>query len=193
MAKPNSPPCQCLWQRCNRSFVRSHPAQVFCGEECRKSAIQSDREQRTRKADREAKRRYRSSERGRAKHREYCRASRQRKKDARSIDCAQTIQSSCDAREGDTNRSKSRIGQKSSCQRPGCGADWRNDPRAPHKKFCSSLCDNALRAAVARVTRYYKALGYVGAITSSNRMQVLLARPGSRVQLRAFERVILRC
>lgn len=110
-----------------------------------------------------------------------------------AIEQVDSFESSQSTREGDTNRTKSLDTQKSSCQRPGCSADWTIDPRTPHKKFCSSLCDNALRAAVARVDRYYKSLGYVGAITARNRMQVLLARPGSRVQLRAFQRVVLRC
>lgn len=96
-------------------------------------------------------------------------------------------------REGDTNRPKKRNQKKTSCTRPGCEVDWIIDPRTPHKKFCSPLCDNALRAAIARVERYYLSRGYVGAITASNSMQVLLAKPGSRVQLRAFESVVLRC
>ena len=69
---------------------------------------------------------------------------------------------------------------------PGCFVDWNFDLRTPHKKFCSSLCDNALRAACARVERYYKARGSIGRITSANRMNVLLAKPGSRAQLRGF-------
>ena len=196
MAKANSSPCQCLWQRCNRFFVRSHPAQVFCGEECRQLAVQWERVGRLQRARREANRRYRCSERGRAKHREQCRASRQRKKElaaAQLEHCGQTIQSSPTAREGDTNRTKMLRRRKAFCRRPGCGNDWIIEPITPHKKFCSSLCDKALRAAAARVQRYYHWLGYVGAITSGNRMQVLLAVPGSRAQLRAFERVVLRC
>jgi hypothetical protein len=55
------------------------------------------------------------------------------------------------------------------------------------------LCDNALRAACARVERYYMAQGSIGKITSANRLNVLLAKPGSRGQLRAFESVVLRC
>lgn len=196
MAKPNSSACQCLWQRCNRSFERSHPAQVFCGDECRQLAVQWERAVRRLKAKREANRRYRCSERGRAKHREQCKASRQRNKElvaARLEHCARSIRSPQTACEGDTNRPKKLRRAKTSCRRPGCGTNWIIEPRTPHKKFCSSLCDKALRAAVARVQRYYHWLGYVGAITSGNRMQVLLAVPGSRSQLRAFERVVLRC
>ena len=55
------------------------------------------------------------------------------------------------------------------------------------------MCDNALRAASTRVQRYYLSQGYVGAITPRNRMNVLLAKPGSRGQLRAFQSVVLRC
>ena len=55
------------------------------------------------------------------------------------------------------------------------------------------MCDNALRAACARVERYYKACDSTGRITSANRMHVLLAKPGSRAQLRVFESVVLRC
>jgi len=36
------------------------------------------------------------------------------------------------------------------------------------------MCDNALRAAATRVERYYLSRGYVGRITSANRMNVLL-------------------
>ena len=32
----------------------------------------------------------------------------------------------------------------------------------PHKKFCSPLCANALRAAATRVERYYKSRGCIG-------------------------------
>ena len=55
------------------------------------------------------------------------------------------------------------------------------------------MCDNALRAAATRVERYYLPRGYIGKIISANRMNVLLAKPGSRGQLRAFESVVLRC
>jgi len=196
-AKPNSSPCQCLWQRCNRSFTRIHPAQVFCDDKCRRLAVAFERTQKRRQARRAANRRYRSGEQGRAKHRESCRASRQRKKElaatAHAASHAGSVQPSLTAREGDTNLTKTGHRQKSSCHRPGCVADWIADPRIRHKKFCSFRCDNALRAAVTRVDRYYKSLGHVGAITSRNRLQVLLAVPGSRAQLRAFERVVLRC
>lgn len=96
-------------------------------------------------------------------------------------------------REGDTKLPKSRFRKISFCKRPGCYVSWCVDPRTPHKKLCSSLCDNALRAACARVERYYMAQGSIGKITSANRLNVLLAKPGSRVQLRAFESVVLRC
>ncbi len=96
-------------------------------------------------------------------------------------------------REGDTNLTKPRSSKESFCHRFGCLATWYSDPRTPHKKFCSPLCSNALRAAVMRVERYYHARQSVGAITARNRMQVLLARPGSRAQLRAFESVVLLC
>jgi hypothetical protein len=96
-------------------------------------------------------------------------------------------------REGDTKRPKSRTRKNSFCKRPGCYIAWFVDPRAPHKKFCSSMCDNALRAASTRIQRYYLSQGYVGAITPRNRMNILLAKPGSRGQLRAFQSVVLRC
>lgn len=97
------------------------------------------------------------------------------------------------ARESDTKLPKSRFRKNSFCKRPGCYVAWFVDPRTPHKKFCSSMCDNALRAASTRVQRYYLSQGYVGAITPRNRMNVLLAKPGSRGQLRAFQSVVLRC
>gem|GEM_PF-4461563 len=96
-------------------------------------------------------------------------------------------------REGYTNSAKSTDDKKSSCLRPGCFVSWKIDPRTPHKKYCSLLCDNALRAAATRVERYYRLRDYIGAITPRNRMKVLLAKPGSRVQLRAFQSVVLRC
>ena len=95
--------------------------------------------------------------------------------------------------EGYTNLPKSRRTKNSRCQRSGCFVSWDVDRRTPHKKFCSLLCDNALRAACARVERYYMAQGSIGKITSANRLNVLLAKPGSRGQLRAFESVVLRC
>jgi len=95
--------------------------------------------------------------------------------------------------EGDTKPPKKRRPKKSSCRRPGCIDDSNIDLRTPHKKFCSPLCANALRAAATRVERYYKSRGCIGAMTSFNRMKVLLAKPGSRAQLRAFESVVLRC
>jgi hypothetical protein len=96
-------------------------------------------------------------------------------------------------RESDTKLPKSRFRKNSFCKRPGCYIAWFVDPRTPHKKFCSSMCDNALRAASTRVQRYYQSQGYVGAITPRNRMNVLLAKPGSRGQVRAFQSVVLRC
>lgn len=96
-------------------------------------------------------------------------------------------------REGDTNSTKDRFRKECSCWRCGCYSTWEADPRTPHKKFCSPLCVNALRAAATRVERYYQSRQIVGSITSRNRMQVLLAKPGSRAQLRAFESVVLRC
>jgi len=96
-------------------------------------------------------------------------------------------------REGDTNTPKTHRTKKYSCQRSGCFVSWNFDPRIPHKKLCSSLCDNALRAACARMSRYYKTQGAIGRITSANRMNVLLAKPGSRAQLRAFQSIVLRC
>ena len=197
--KPNSLSCQCLWQPCNRNFSPSHPTQVFCGESCRQSAIEFERAQSRQRARRKANQRYRPTARGRAKHRESCKAYRQRKKELAATtqlaiqEVPTELPQSNSPREGDTNRLKSCRRKKSSCRRPGCKVDWQFDPRTPHKKYCSPLCDNALRAAAARVERYFKARGNLGAITRHNRLKVLLAKPGSRGQLRAFESVVLRC
>jgi ribosomal protein L35 len=95
--------------------------------------------------------------------------------------------------EGYTQGPKSAFSQKKFCQRFGCTVSWEIDPRTPHKKYCSRLCDNDLHAASVRVERFYKSLGHFGGITSANRTKVLLAKPGSRSQLRAFQSVVLRC
>ena len=96
-------------------------------------------------------------------------------------------------REGYTNYAKSTDDKKSFCLRLGCFVSCEIDPRTPHKKYCSHLCDNALRAAVTQVERYYRSRDCIGAITSRNRMKVLLVKPGSCVQLRVFQSVVLRC
>lgn len=191
--------CQCLWQPCNRNFTPSHPAQVFCDEPCRQLAVQLERAQARRRARRKANQKYRPTARGRAKHRESCKAYRLRKKELaataqrESSGMVAELAQANSPREGDINWPKIACSKKSSCRRPGCEVEWEIDPRSPHKKHCSSLCNNALRAAAVRVERYYKGRGCVGAITRHNRLKVLLAKPGSRGQLRSFESAVLRC
>ena len=58
-SKPTSRQCSCLWQPCNRSFTPSHPAQVFCSEECRLNASTSERLQRRTESTRKANQTYR--------------------------------------------------------------------------------------------------------------------------------------
>lgn len=76
------------------------------------------------------------------------------------------------------------MGQKSFCHCSSSYVAWTFDPRIPHKKFCSSLCDNALRIASARVERYYKARGSIGSITAAKHMIVFLSKP---VRVRSLE------
>ena len=184
--------CHCLWQPCNRFFAPSYPAQVFCCEECRLASVEFERLQRRKESTRKANQKYRRTDRGRLKRADQQRRRRIRFKEER-LRLAQCTPVSPLPPEGYTNPPKHRPTKKSSCRRPGCFVSWVIDPRTPHKKFCSSMCDNALRAACTRVERYYLSRGYVGKIISSNRMKVLLAKPGSRGQLRAFESVVLRC
>ncbi len=68
-------------------------------------------------------------------------------------------------REGDTNPTKNRACKKYGCWRSGCYATWRADSRTPHKKYCSSLCVNALRAA-ARDYQFDDGKGCIGIIAS---------------------------
>lgn len=199
VAEATSFQCRCLWQPCNRSFSPSHPTQTFCCENCRQAAVEAERIRRRKEACDRARKKYRPTDRGRSKHAQYCREYRQRKRELAVLESLSSTPTATESgphsspREGDTNLPKTRRPKKSFCHRPGCSVGWNLDPRAPHKKLCSSLCDNALRAACARVERYYKSRGSIGRITPANRQQVLLAKPGSRAQLRLFESVVLRC
>lgn len=206
--RPRSGEVACLFKPCNRSFVPHHPAQVFCCEACRLKAVAQKRQRGQHEARQRAKQRYRASERGRAKHQEHCRAYRRRVKEQAAAgqqvaahELTATLEPAVEpvpaqpppeTRERDTNPSFLHRPPSSSCQRPGCSNAWEPNRCTPHKKYCSPCCDNALRAASARVQRYYRARGSRGAITRYNRWDVLLAKPGSRGQLRAFESARLR-
>ena len=95
--------------------------------------------QRRQQTRREANRRYRRAEQGRAKHRESCKAYRLRKKERAAVEALVVAPTRPDkvasnrppqrAREGDTSCSKSRLERKIPCQRPGCVVDWIIDPR----------------------------------------------------------------
>ena len=65
VSKQSSTQCSCLLKSCNRSFTPNHPAQVFCGDQCRLFAKQLNRKAAQKRADDI----YRSTQNGKEKRR----------------------------------------------------------------------------------------------------------------------------
>ena len=89
-----------------------------------------------------------------------------------AADCSSEIQSSTSSETSPTHRQVDKNGINAGCvgkcnkknfaeylcSRPGCYELFSLEPRAPHKKFCSPLCRNALRRVLQREAYWLKSL-----------------------------------
>lgn len=124
----------CLLKNCETGFDPVHALSRYCSEACRKAACRWSRWR--------AARRYRSTESGKQVRREQSLRYRQRVRQ-RQQNSRETVADAChDACEGHRNDADS---EKIVCSRPGCYEVFPASDRSPLKKFCTSLCRQALR------------------------------------------------
>lgn len=96
-----------------------------------------------------ANRRYRASENGKACRREQACRYRQRLKERRVCEPSEE-------REGYHKAGGSKVFR---CDRPGCYERFHRTSRSPLKKYCSSVCRQALRRVLVREARWRDRLG----------------------------------
>ncbi len=100
-SKLSSPQCSCLLKSCNRIFTPNHPAQVFCGENCRQFANELVRKAAKKRADDK----YRRTENGKEKRR--AQSKRRRSRIKAELEASKLAPQSM--RVGDTNRRPKKV------------------------------------------------------------------------------------
>ena len=140
---------QCLLAGCGRRFRPCCARRYFCSEACRQAARRWSQQQ--------AQKKYRASEKGKAHRREQCRRYRERCRERRPFTENVCRGHSGSVREG---HHQSPLRKKIRCHRPGCYNRFVASPRSPLQQFCSPLCREALRAALAIERRWQE--GCVG-------------------------------
>ncbi len=137
----------CLLEGCGRRFLPDCGRRHYCSEACREAA--------RRWSAWKAQQRYRSSEQGRERRREQSARWRERRREAgkplRNPPADPARRSCVGHAQG--------VGEKISCDRPGCYGGFEASPRSPRQRFCSPLCRRALRSAWAREERWREGCG----------------------------------
>lgn len=110
-SKLSSPQCSCLLKSCNRIFTPNHPAQVFCGENCRLIANELVRKA----AKKRAEDKYRRTENGKEKRR--AQSKRRRLRINAEHEASKLAPQSM--RVGDTNRRQKKDLEKKSVPKAG--------------------------------------------------------------------------
>lgn len=128
----------CLLKGCQTWFSPLHPLSRYCSEPCRQAARRWSRWR--------AACRYRASERGKeCRRRQACRYRerlRQRQTEAEERPAT------------DEGHQEAEDSERIPCSRPGCYERFLPSRRSPLKKFCSSLCQKALRCVRQREARW---------------------------------------
>ena len=137
----------CLLKGCEQGFTPLHPFICYCSKDCRTAA--------RRWQQREANRRYRSSEQGKACRRVQCRRYRQRLAERSADDLGGAAEG-----EGGEGYQKADPRKFFSCPRPGCEERFSKTTRSPLQKFCSAACRQALRRVRLRDRRWERILGW---------------------------------
>lgn len=133
----------CLLKGCGILFKPNCARRRYCSATCQ-SAARYWRQWK-------AQRRYRSSEKGRARRREQSRRWRARQGEEQQRGPTPPPDK---ASEGHPSRRRRNLGKKVSCDRPGCYEGFDHRPRSPWQRFCSALCQAALRLAHLRDRRW---------------------------------------
>lgn len=142
---------ECLLKGCGREFLPDCARRCYCSEACREAArVWSLRE---------AQRRYRQSEKGRAARREQACRRRERQREREREQPRQPPESGPsdppqNPRVGHQQETCEPPGEKIPCRRPGCYVEFRFSSRTPGRRFCSSLCHKAFRRAALRQRRW---------------------------------------
>jgi len=130
----------CLLKGCESSFSPRDPWDRYCSEACQAAA--------RRWQQREANRRYRASEQGKAQRRAQSYRYRQRKR---------TPDTSPGA--GGEGYQQRPAETDFRCARPGCYCHFARTAHSPLQRFCSSSCRKALRRVLLRERRWRQLLG----------------------------------
>jgi hypothetical protein len=143
----------CLLKGCGRLFRPFCARSRYCSAACQAAARRWQLWK--------AQRRYRSSEKGRAKRREQARRWRARQRDKQQTALNRSPEAPNPppekACEGHHSRRGPQLGKKFSCDRPGCYEGFDRSPRSPWQRFCSALCRQALRLVRLR-DRHWQAV-----------------------------------
>lgn len=139
---------RCLLKGCEQSFRPSHGWARYCSDACRQSA--------RRWSQWLANRRYRASEHGKQQRRSQCQRNRQRRcQDPPAESHLPPTQAPVLGCEG---YQRADFSKKFPCHRPGCYECFGFSARSPLKKFCSTLCQQALRVVKQREARWRRRL-----------------------------------
>ena len=133
----------CLLKGCGSDFKPSCARRRYCSPACQAAA--------RRWQQWKAQRRYRSSEKGRIRRREQSRRWRARQREKPPTAPNPPLKQ---ASEGHHSGHGRRLGRKISCDRPGCYEGFDRSSRSPWQRFCSALCQAALRLARLRDRRW---------------------------------------
>jgi hypothetical protein len=136
----------CLRKQCELPFIPDHPFSSYCSDSCREAA--------RRWSQRQANRRYRASEHGKACRRAQSCRYRQRVRERCRV--GQPPRASGEGYQKPENQSQP---GKFFCHRPGCHVRFVKTTRSPLQKFCSVACRQALRRVRLRDRWWDKILG----------------------------------
>ena len=133
-------PRLCLLKGCGEEFLPPHPNSRYCSAGCREGA--------RRWREWKARKRYRSSEKGKQRRRDQT----QRRRDRQS----RAAQSGADPvlEAPSVGHQMQRGARDFSCDRPGCYILFAKTRRSPHQRFCSASCRQALRRVRLREARW---------------------------------------
>jgi len=134
---------RCLLKGCGCDFKPSCARRRYCSEAFQAAA--------RRWQQWKAQQQYRRSKKGRAARREQSRRWRARQREKQQTAPNPPPEK---ASEGHHLGSRRRLGKKISCDRPGCYEGFDRSSRSPWRRFCSALCQTALRLARLRDRRW---------------------------------------
>ena len=162
----------CLLKGCERWFCPLRSSERYCSEACCDAAREWSTWQ--------AARRYRASDKGKERRRQQSCRYRERVRERRYAAQEQPV--ACEGhQEGATS-------EKIPCARPGCYRLFPPHRRSPLRKFCCTLCRDALRRVRQREARWQRRLSsfrasiamrhFTGQRTTPVRCRILRHRPG---------------